>query len=101
MSIAFTALSLFWAASSADGFVIINLRGGQMIRGEVLKERDDSIVVDVGVDVIVVSKAEITSRGPEEKSAKSGSTSAKSFGQSAHLYATADLPVSPIKELVN
>lgn len=94
------ALFLVLGMASAGGFEVITLRGGQMIRGEVLKEKDDAIIVDVGFDLVVIPKNDITHRGPEEPGAASSEPAGRAFGKSTALYATSDLPIAPVKELV-
>src|SRR6478672_4274507 len=64
--IAFTALAALAAAAPAD---VIRLKGGQTLQGEVLKEVEGTLYVDVGVDVVRVPKDEVLSRqqGDAEK----------------------------------
>lgn len=86
------------AATTSEEMEAIVLRGGQMVRGEVLKERDESLVVDIGVDVVVIPKSDVVSRGRIEAAAPAAN---RTTGQSPYLYATADLPAAPVKDLVN
>lgn len=78
---------------------VITLRSGYSVRGEVLKEKDDSLVVDIGVEVVVIPKADISSRGKEDQA--TASSGEKAFGKSPYLYSTADLSAASIKDLVN
>ena len=74
---------------------IIELKTGQKIEGEVLKERAGELVVDVGVDVVRIPTSQIKSRQESTKV----STPAETPATSDEIYATADLPVRTIKEL--
>ncbi|MBY0588617.1 S1C family serine protease [bacterium] len=79
----------------------LSLRGGQVVKGEILKEKEDSLVVDIGVEVVVIPKNQISVRTPVGEDGKSAMTVGPVFGQSPYLFSTSDLPVAPIKELVN
>lgn len=89
--------TLFGAAGEME---VISLRSGYSVRGEVLKEKDDSLVVDIGVEVVVIPKHEIASRGKGDQSTGEP-MGEKAFGLSPYLYSTADLSAAPIKDLVN
>lgn len=90
-------VSLLTPAAPMESIV---LRSGHVIRGEVLKERASAIVVDVGVEILIVPKNEIAERSEEEPT-EAGESGGRSFGLSQFLYSTADLRPAPIKELVN
>jgi serine protease Do len=80
----------------------IRVQSGHLVRGEVLKEKEDSLVVDVGVDVLVIPKKSIVQRGkPGAERVVAAPTQGRKYGESGDLYATADSPVAPVKELVN
>lgn len=80
----------------------VTLRSGQAIIGEILKEKPDALVIDVGVDVLVVSKNEIRARGPlDEAGATSVGQGGRPYGKSKNLYSTSDIPTKPIRELVD
>ena len=73
---------------------IIELKTGQKIEGEVLKERPGELVVDVGVDVVRIPTSEIKSRtGTSTRTATDESSSRD------QMYHSAELPVRSIKEL--
>lgn len=82
-------------ANSALRADIIELKTGQKIEGEVLKERAGELVVDVGVDVVRIPTSQIKSRQESTKAAATVETPAGSDD----IYATADLPIRTIKEL--
>jgi len=77
---------------SAD---VIELKSGQKIEGEVLKETGGEIVIDIGVAIVRVPVASIKSR---ETAAKAGTTP-EVKAASDEFYVTADLPVRTVKEL--
>jgi serine protease Do len=79
----------------------ITLRGGQVVKGEILKEKDDSLVIDLGIEVVVVPKTQISQRAVAGEEGKGGANIGPSYGPSPYLYSTSDLPTAPIKELVN
>jgi serine protease Do len=73
---------------------VIELKTGQRIEGEILKERDTELVIDVGVDVVRIPKSEIKSR-----TGQSTSEVAPASGAGDTLYRTAELLPRTIKEL--
>ena len=73
---------------------VIELKTGQRIEGEILKERDTELVIDVGVDVVRIPKSEIKSR-----TGQSTSEVAPAAGAGYTLYRTAELLPRTIKEL--
>lgn len=72
----------------------IELKSGHKIQGDVLKEQGDSILVDVGVDVIRIPIAQIKSRTASETS-----SNAPAEVKQHRLYGTAELPRKSIKDL--
>lgn len=88
------ALLIPFSTLSAD---VIELKTGQRVEGEVLKESDDALYVDVGVDVIKIPRDRIRSREAvttsEADAPKTGNEKPNS------LYLTADLPRKSVKEL--
>ena len=91
VSLAATA-ALAPAVAPAD---VIRLKGGQTIQGEVLKEVDGTLYVDVGVDVVRVPKEEILSRekGDDAEPVAVGNV------RKQNIYSTATLPGGSIKAL--
>lgn len=91
-----------WLLAAAPEMENIQLTTGQMIRGEVIKEKDDSIIVDLGIDVLVIPAKSIANRGASDAApAVAAPSSAPVYGESGNLYATADLPISSINDLVD
>lgn len=87
------ALTAGAASHAAD---IIELKTGQRLEGEVLKERAGEILLDVGVDVVRIPVSQIKSRQTGDQSQPV--PEAKPDGD--EIYATsADLPPRSIKEL--
>ncbi len=73
---------------------VIELKTGQKFEGDVLKEQDDVLFVDLGVDVIRVPLDRIKSRR------KSSAKSDKPVDvRTIAVYSTARLPVRSVKEL--
>jgi serine protease Do len=84
---------------------LIELKTGQMIRGEVLKEKPDAIYVDIGVTVVAVPRDQIAQRSAADKSKPPGKTSSNGLGTATGsaeggLFQTADLQPGAIKDLV-
>ncbi len=89
-SLGFAVLILACGALRAD---IIELKTGQKIEGEVLKEAGGELVIDLGVDIVRIPQNQIKTR----TSAKPGEAEAKPA--SDEFYQTADLPFRTVKEL--
>ena len=84
--------SLAAAPASAD---IIELQTGQKIEGDVLKERPEELVVDIGVDVVRIPLVQIKKRTSTDK-VKAPVPTNKEDG----TFITAnDLPQTSVKEL--
>lgn len=78
---------------SAD---VINLKSGQSISGQVLKEDEKTIYVDIGVSVVRVPVDQIEERvKANDEKASDKSVSAKREG----IFQTAKLPVRSVKDL--
>ena len=97
--VAFTILLV-----AANGFAIpgsradiIELKTGQKIEGEVLKERPGELLVDIGIEVIRVPIAQIKSRQAGSGDKPVAVVEPKT--RSDQIYQTADLPLRSIKEL--
>ncbi len=76
---------------------VILLSEGQTIRGQILREYPDRIVVDLGFDLLSIPRASIRSiERPAESAAQSDG---EQIGQTEHLYSTARLPVRSVKAL--
>src|SRR5258707_9145768 len=93
-SVAAAAWCLFSALPGrAD---VIELKTGQKIEGDVLKDAGGELVVDLGIDIVRIPVSQIKSRQAAGELAKEG-PDAKS--EKHEIYSTADLPVRTIKEL--
>jgi serine protease Do len=73
---------------------IVELKTGHRLVGDVLKETDESVFVDIGVDVVRVPKAQIASRKGSDKP-----LAAPADVEEQGIYSTAVLPVRSVKEL--
>jgi serine protease Do len=72
---------------------VIELKTGQKLEGEVLKERPDELILDIGIDIVRIPTAQIkgrlnTAQAPEPVEVKR-----------EELFSTADLPARSVKEL--
>ncbi|MGC1274679.1 MAG: trypsin-like peptidase domain-containing protein [Planctomycetaceae bacterium] len=93
LAIAALCSLLAWCGSaSAD---VIRLKSGQTIQGEVLKEVEGTLYVDLGVDVVRVPKDDVLSR---EKGDASTPVPASHVNKQ-NIYSTATLPGGSIKTL--
>lgn len=84
--------ALFHATARAD---IIELKTGQKLEGDVLKESGGELVIDLGVDIVRVPVSQIKSRQGKGETPKTETPAADRQG----VYSTAELPVRTIKEL--
>src|SRR5579871_3640114 len=64
---------------------VIELKTGQKIEGEVLKERPDELVVDIQIDIIRIPTAQIKTRTTTAKTQQPADV------KQEELYSTADL----------
>src|SRR5882724_8961205 len=92
-AVAAACAALLTSASAAD---VIELKTGQKLEGDVLKETGGELVVDLGVDIVRIPVSQIKTRhakgdaateAPEAKTDKSD------------IYSTAELPVRTVKDL--
>jgi len=91
----------FLFAADKPVMELIELKSGNVLKGEVLKERDGVLWVDVGVEVVKVPTQDVRSRTDATKAGKAAAAVAGMvFGDSGNLYATKDLPARSVKELV-
>ena len=75
---------------------MIELKTGQKIEGDVLKDTGGEIVVDLGVDIVRIPVTQIKSRHAREDAVKDDP---EGKSEKHELYSTADLPFRTIKEL--
>ncbi len=84
-------LLLLFAASA--GAEVVELKSGQKIEGQVLKETDRELYVDVGVDVVRIPLDRVLSR--HDSAAEREPTQI----ETNDVFSTAKLPVKTVKEL--
>ena len=88
------------ASPAADGRTLIMLKNGNRLSGEVLKEKADSVVLDLGFTVLTVPADDILERRLESQAA----ADLKSEGGPDRIYTEADpraLPERPVKALAD
>lgn len=73
---------------------VIELQTGQKIEGDVLKERPEELVVDIGIDVIRIPLAQIKQRTASQKT-----EAPKSVVSDDSQFLVADLPQRSVKDL--
>ncbi len=87
-------IAAVWSVQPALRADIIELKSGQKLEGDVLKEQADAIYVDIGVEVVKVPLNQI-----RQRSASAGSANQPLQVEKHSLYQTATLPRKSIKEL--
>lgn len=75
----------------------IELVSGHRIQGDVLKESNQHLLVDIGIEVLRIPVAQIRSRTKSEKPSENQKAIAKSSKDK--IYSVAELPVKSIREL--
>lgn len=98
------AVALAFVMADSQSLQRIELEDGHLVQGEILKERADSLIVDVGGTVMTIPKRSVVRRASASEPGPSVAetmTRQASYGQSDSLYATADLRPASIKELVD
>lgn len=85
-------VSLCACARAAD---IIELKTGQKLEGEVLRDAGGELIVDIGVDIVRIPASQIKSR----QQAGGAAVVAVSGTERRDIFSTADLPVRTVKEL--
>ena len=86
------ALAITVVPASAD---TIELTTGQTLQGDVLKESDDAIFVDIGIDVVRIPVQRIKLRTQTTEQPAVGTDEPAAF------YATAQLPVRSVDQLTS
>jgi serine protease Do len=77
---------------------VLDLRGGQSVTGEVLKEDGEALYVDLGVQVVRIPKARVLSRRAD---ADAGADRSAAGVKEYNVYKTADLPGGSVKQLTD
>lgn len=83
---------LIAAEAQAD---VIELKSGQKLQGEVLKDSSDQLILDVGVDIIRIPKTRIKTRTGESAAGDPVPRAVKK----SDIFSSAKLPVRSTKEL--
>lgn len=89
----FAAIAGFSPSARAD---VIELKTGQKIEGDVLKEAGGELIVDVGVAVVRIPVSQVKSR---QQAAGSDTAKPSDKEDQNDIYRTAELPLRTIKEL--
>ncbi len=79
---------------------LIELKSGHKIEGDVLKETADSLLVDVGFDILKIPRDKIRTRTkPEAKDPSQTEVAGKQKTDKDAVYSMAQLPVRSVKDL--
>lgn len=89
-----TLLGLMGASLSAD---TIQLKSGHKVQGEILKETEQEVYIDIGVDVVRIPVDRILSR--EAGDGAAADAKGTTDGGSDEVFRTANLPFKSVKEL--
>lgn len=89
-------LSLITVPTVAD---TIQLKSGHKVQGDILKETETEVYVDIGVDVVKIPVERILGRekGDGTEAPKAGASAAEA--SSDDVFRTANLPIKSVKEL--
>lgn len=93
-------MSLMLPAGTVAAAESIELKTGQRVEGDVLKEQPDAIYVDVGVEVIRIPTEKIKSRSQVGAKPEAVSTAVVESAN-GRLYQVASLPRKSIRELAD
>lgn len=93
-------LALMMAAFQVQAGEIIELKTGQRVEGDILKEQPDAVYLDLGVEVIRIPTAQIKTRRRAEEPAPAV-TAENVETVSGRLYQTATLQRKSIRELAD
>ena len=93
-------LGLLWGGllslpASAD---VIQLKSGQKVQGEILKETEQEVYVDIGVDVVRIPVERILAREKGDGTEPAASQVATD-GMGDDVFRTANLPIKSVKDL--
>ncbi len=82
---------------------VIELKDGHQVVGEVIAEKPNTLIVDLGFDVLKIPKDQVASRRKSTEVAKvaAGSVVSSSDLDPTGFFKSADLKVTPVKELVH
>ncbi len=85
----------------ADGFETLILKDGQRITGEVVAEKQNSVFVDLGYDLIRVPRDQIARRAQGDEASAPAAASPSAEADSSGFFTTGVLKPLPVKELVS
>jgi len=74
---------------------VIELKSGQKLEGEVLKDAGEQLILDLGVDIVRIPKSRIKTHSGGKKAAEANPEDVKQ----SDIFSTAKLPLRSIKEL--
>lgn len=94
-----TLLVVLFCSVSLTSADVIELKTGQRVEGDVLKETETHLLVDLGFEILRVPRDQVSSRAKSgEKNANQPGEAADGTGAVSKIYATAELPVKSVKE---
>ena len=77
----------------------IQLKSGHKVQGDILKETEQEVYVDIGVDVVRIPVDRILSREQGDGAEAANSKTAAADGMGDDVFRTANLPFKTVKEL--
>ncbi len=94
-------LGLLWGGllslpASAD---VIQLKSGQKVQGEILKETEQEVYVDIGVDVVRIPVERILAREKGDGTEPAAGQPVATDGMGDDVFRTANLPIKSVKDL--
>lgn len=95
--------TLATSASAAAPPDVIELKDGHQITGEVISEKPNLLIIDLGFDVLKVPRDQVASRRKATEAAQPARAAGGFLneGDPSNFFRVADLKVTPVKELVN
>lgn len=92
LAVVLVALPFVTSPAVAD---VVELSTGQKLEGDILKETEQTLFLDIGVDILKIPVAQIKKRTRDDADAKPAATVKKNA-----VYSTGKLPQKSVKELV-
>ena len=90
-------ISGLWSLpASAD---VIQLKSGQKVQGEILKETEQEVYVDIGVDVVRIPVERILAREKGDGTEPASGEPVATDGMGDDVFRTANLPIKSVKDL--
>jgi serine protease Do len=78
---------------------VIQLKSGQKVQGEILKETEQEVYVDIGVDVVRIPVERILSREKGNGTEPAAGSATATDGMGDDVFRTANLPIKSVKDL--